>query len=157
MNKKFLTTPFKNIAIASVIAIFFIADRLLKMIGLQIVGLEPLTLIREVLYFNLTKNYYIAFSLPLSGAWLELVITLVIIIIIFYLSYLLLYKKNKKIEIISLSLIFLGAASNLFDRLHYGYVIDYLELKYFTVFNLADCLISIGALILIIKNLKTSK
>ncbi len=157
MNKKFLTTPLKNIAIASVIAIFFIADRLLKMLGLQIVELEPITLIRELLYFNLTKNYYIAFSLPLSGPWLKLIITLVIILIIFYLSYLLLYQKNKKIEIISLSLIFLGAASNLFDRLRYGYVIDYLELKYFTVFNLADCLISIGALILIIKNLKTNK
>jgi lipoprotein signal peptidase len=36
-------------------------------------------------------------------------------------------------------------------------VIDYLELKYFTVFNLADFMISLGAFILILQNLKSIK
>ncbi len=47
-----------------------------------------------------------------------------------------------------------GAISNIIDRLSYGYVIDYLSLRYFTVFNLADVMISSGAIILILKNLK---
>ena len=46
--------------------------------------------------------------------------------------------------------IIMGAASNLFDRLKYGYVIDYLDLKYFTVFNLADAMIIFGVAILLI-------
>jgi signal peptidase II len=44
----------------------------------------------------------------------------------------------------ALFLAFLGAFSNLYDRLHYGYVIDYFDLKYFTVFNLSDVMIIIG-------------
>ena len=43
----------------------------------------------------------------------------------------------------------LGAASNLYDRLKYEYVIDYIDLKWFTVFNLADSMIVVGAGLLI--------
>jgi lipoprotein signal peptidase len=42
--------------------------------------------------------------------------------------------------------IILGATSNLADRFQYGYVIDYFDLKYFTVFNLADVLIVGGTI-----------
>jgi len=45
--------------------------------------------------------------------------------------------------------VILGAAGNLFDRLKYGYVVDYLDLKYFTAFNLADVMIVAGVIYLI--------
>jgi signal peptidase II len=157
MNKSVFTTKPSNIAIALVIAIFFVADRFLKMLSLAIGGPESVVLLPNWLYFNLTKNYYIAFSLPLSGLWLNLAITLLLLLIIIYLAHLILRRQTKRLEIFSLSLIILGAASNLFDRLTYGYVIDYLALHYFTVFNLADCLISLGAGLLILKNLQPNK
>lgn len=157
MTKKPIKNTIINIAIALVIAIFFMADRFLKMLSLQIGGLKSITLWQDIFYFNLVRNKYIAFSLPLSGPWLNLAIALILIVILFCLSRLLFDQKLKKLEIVSLSLVFLGAASNLFDRIAYGYVIDYLELKYFTIFNLADCLISAGVLLLIIKNFKPNK
>ena len=40
----------------------------------------------------------------------------------------------------------LGASSNFYDRLKYGFVVDYLDLKYFTVFNVADAMISLSVL-----------
>ncbi len=49
-----------------------------------------------------------------------------------------------------LTFIIFGAMSNLLDRLKYGCVICYLDLKYFTVFNLADIMIVGGALWLLI-------
>ena len=52
--------------------------------------------------------------------------------------------------IIGLLLILLGALSNFFDRLAYGYVIDYFYLKNFTIFNLADASISGGAILALI-------
>ena len=68
--------------------------------------------------------------------------------ILFALICQLLYLSIKKDYIkawLLLAIIF-GAISNLFDRIKYGYVIDYLDLKYFTVFNLADVMIVGGVI-----------
>ncbi len=43
------------------------------------------------------------------------------------------------------SLVMAGAAGNLFDRMMYGYVIDFLDLRVWPVFNFADISICIGA------------
>ena len=40
---------------------------------------------------------------------------------------------------------------------NYGFVIDYLDLNWFTIFNLADVMISIGTLILFIYLIKLPK
>ncbi|MFA5155148.1 MAG: signal peptidase II [Patescibacteria group bacterium] len=146
----------RHIAIALVIAIFFALDRILKVWALRSAELSPFNLIGNWLSFDFTANYYIAFSLPLSGPLLNWAVTgltagVIIAIIILAIS-----KKSHALEIGCLILILLGAASNLFDRLIYGYVIDYLYLRYFTVFNLADAMISGGALLLILKSLKRS-
>lgn len=55
-----------------------------------------------------------------------------------------LLKKQRLIEASAFFLILTGAMSNLYDRLLYGFVIDYIDLKYFTVFNIADVMICGG-------------
>ncbi|MFA5000033.1 MAG: signal peptidase II [Patescibacteria group bacterium] len=156
MNKLFLNLKNKNIAIASVIAIFFMIDRYLKLAALHLANGEPIKLIGNIFSFNFTANYYLAFSLPLSG---PLVNSLIILIIIGLIYYILLNRRDsaKRWEVIILTFIIFGAISNILDRLIYGYVIDYLELKYFTVFNLADVMISGGAIILLTKTIKLNK
>ncbi len=49
---------------------------------------------------------------------------------------------------VSLGLQLGGALGNLSDRLHYGYVIDFIEVRHFPVFNLADSAIVVGVIIL---------
>jgi signal peptidase II len=44
-----------------------------------------------------------------------------------------------------------GAFSNLLDRMRYGCVIDFIDLKIWPVFNLADIFICLGVFFLIIK------
>ncbi|KKP78386.1 MAG: Lipoprotein signal peptidase [Candidatus Moranbacteria bacterium GW2011_GWF2_35_39] len=51
----------------------------------------------------------------------------------------------------SLLLIFSGAISNIIDRLFFGCVIDFIDLKFWPVFNLADIYITIGVVISIIR------
>ena len=53
-----------------------------------------------------------------------------------------------------LTILLFGAISNIIDRIRLGFVIDYIDLKYFTIFNIADIMIvgSIG--LLIITNIK---
>lgn len=130
------------------LAIFFLADRYLKYLAINNWPKAPQKIVGDILSFNFVPNYRIAFSLPVSGVWLS---AFIFIIIVSILSYLLLNKKKlSKLELVSFSAIILGAISNLWDRLQYGYVIDYLDLKWFTVFNIADALISVSTIILFI-------
>jgi signal peptidase II len=54
-------------------------------------------------------------------------------------------SKYRIFNISCLILVVSGAVSNLIDRAQYGCVIDFIDLKFFPVFNLADIFISIGA------------
>jgi len=154
MNKSTIKIHIKNIAIAFVIAIFFIADRYLK--NLALAHQNSKELIGNLFTFNFTPNYFIAFSLPISGKLLEISILLLIMIMTAWLVYL--FKKGSQAILgLGLMAVILGSTSNLIDRLGHGYVIDYLYLKYFTVFNLADFLIVAGAVIIFFGlNKKTS-
>lgn len=59
-----------------------------------------------------------------------------------------------KIENYPMILILSGAISNLIDRLYFGCVIDFIDLRFWPVFNLADSFIVIGSLILLAKYFK---
>ena len=58
----------------------------------------------------------------------------------------------------ALALIIGGAVGNLWDRLQYGYVIDFIEVYYdkwsWPVFNIADSAITVGAFLLILDAFK---
>jgi signal peptidase II len=74
-----------------------------------------------------------------------------VLISFFVILFIFLHLKNKKIPLlykISLSLILAGSVGNLIDRLRFGYVIDFLDLRFWPVFNLADSALTIGALLL---------
>ncbi len=67
--------------------------------------------------------------------------------------------KNNMLQLISLSLIFGGAVGNYIDRLHYGYVIDFIDFQWklnysFPTFNIADSAIVTGVFFLIISIVK---
>jgi signal peptidase II len=51
---------------------------------------------------------------------------------------------------LALGLILGGALGNLFDRIRFGHVIDFLDFRVWPVFNVADSAITIGMAILII-------
>lgn len=158
MNKFFTRIYQSNIAIALVIAIFFIGDRFLKLLAIKYQFAPAFPIIYNCLSFKFHPNHRIAFSLPLEGQILNILISGLILLIITYIIYLIgLNQKRKRTSVILLSLIAVGAISNFLDRLLNGFVIDYLELTNFTVFNLADAMISISALLLIIKNIYTPK
>jgi len=60
-------------------------------------------------------------------------------------------KENKKTTffLISGGLILGGALSNLWDRLYLGYVVDYIDLRVWPVFNISDSCITTGAIFLL--------
>lgn len=50
---------------------------------------------------------------------------------------------------LALAMIIGGAVGNLYDRLKFGYVIDFLDLKFWPVFNVADSAVVVGAILLV--------
>jgi signal peptidase II len=58
---------------------------------------------------------------------------------------------------ISYGLIIGGALSNLFDRVFLGYVVDYIDLRVWPVFNLSDSCITVGIGLLLFYSFKPPK
>jgi signal peptidase II len=145
------TFNIKNIAIISTLAIFFLLDRYLKYLAVN--NNPNLNLLGDYLKFTLSKNFNIAFSLPVSGPILNIIILSIILCLVFYLIYLI-KRKYSYVVIMTVLALILGAFSNALDRLIYGYVIDYLDILNFTILNIADIIISISSLFLIYLNTK---
>ena len=79
-----------------------------------------------------------------------------------------LVKNKDKNKLVNICLLFMisGGIGNIIDRIRLHYVVDYIEPLFvdFAVFNFADCLITVGAFVLIfyliydlIKDTKKSK
>lgn len=63
-------------------------------------------------------------------------------------------KSKDHFEKISLTFVISGAVSNLADRIIRGCVVDFIDLKIWPVFNLADMYITIGISLLIVIYIK---
>lgn len=98
--------------------------------------------------FQLEKNTGIAFSIAIPPA-----ILIPLNLIIFVALIVFLCKKldlNKKLSLTIISLMAAGATGNLFDRLYHGFVIDFISIGNFPVFNLADTFITVSVFLLIV-------
>ncbi len=111
-----------------------ILDRLTKILAIK--GILPLAKNPNLFFTQLNQTVIISFS------------ALILLFLIFYLI------KSSPIIIVKrgLLLIIVGGLSNLYDRVFYGFVIDWLSTP-ISVLNLADLSITLGCVILIRQNL----
>ncbi|MGB1799886.1 MAG: signal peptidase II [Gammaproteobacteria bacterium] len=148
-----------GIAIAILVIIL---DQLTKYLVVQ-----ELTLYQSIPVFTgfnitLAHNMGAAFSfLSEAGGWQRYFFislgTVVSIVLVFWIKSL---KKDQKCLFFALALVLGGVIGNVWDRIAYGYVIDFIDvslafipLKIFNpwpTFNIADSAIFIGAILLII-------
>lgn len=138
----------KNKTLFIISIILFIFDRIAK--NLVITKLTKGTfypIIDGILSFTHLENTGAAFSLFQEKQLF--LITISIFIIIFILHFFYRNKLTAKLPQIGWGLILGGALGNLFDRVNYNYVIDFINLDFinFPVFNIADIAISLGVVI----------
>lgn len=146
----------KKIAIPLLIAIFFVSiDRFLKILAMEHYQDEQVKIVGDYLSFSFAKNYNIAFSLPVGDLIINILIPIIILFLLLYILFSL--KKKMYHEAGPLTIILFGAISNYMDRLRFGFVVDYIDLKYFTVFNVADAMIVVSVIVLIILNYKINE
>lgn len=127
-----------------------IVDQLIKM-GVSSLS-NNIEVIKDFFYITYAENTGAAFSILNNSRFFLILmgICAVIMIFIFFIN----NKKQTKLSIASYGILLGGIVGNLFDRIKYGYVIDYLDFKIFgynfPIFNLADIAIVIGCFLLII-------
>ena len=126
------------------------ADRLTKAWASARLVDQPRTLIPSVLGLRYAQNTGAAFSLLSGAPWLICVLTAVLLIAVAL--YLFFGKDIPKAARIGLWLVLSGGASNLYDRVAHGYVIDFIEPLFvnFAVFNAADVFVVCGAILAVI-------
>jgi len=116
--------------------------------------------VNDFINFDLVWNTGIGFGfLSSNSSFIYNSITSIIGLLIIFLAYLII--KSKFIDRILFSLIVGGALGNFYDRIAYTAVPDFIDLHYqnfhWFTFNIADIFISIGIIMLIIKDLVIKK
>ena len=144
----------KKIIIFYIASTIFILDRLSKYFILELSNSDdslyiPIT---SFLNLNLVWNSGIAFGLfSFNEQFYYNILTLIIILIT---SVILFFAiKSSRVEKIGFSMIFGGSLGNIFDRLYYTAVVDFIDFHinniHWFIFNIADIFISLGVIILI--------
>jgi signal peptidase II len=119
--------------------IFFIADRILKVIALQEVIMSNF-----LFDFTLVLNTGMTWGLFKDNNTILLFLSIIIVGLIIYF-----YDSFSKVKL-GINLILVGAFSNIIDRIFFGYVVDFVDFRFFPVFNIADACITLGAIYIII-------
>jgi signal peptidase II len=113
--------------------------------------------------FTYVHNEGAAFSFLSSAGgwqrWLFVVIALVAtVVLVIWLRKL---EPSDKWMAITISLVLGGAIGNLYDRVSYGYVIDFIDVYYqvhhWPVFNIADSAVFVGVVMMLVDAFKSDK
>lgn len=136
--------------LAALIAIFaVIADQVTKYIVVENIELHgSVTFIDGFMSFYHTRNTGAAFSMLSEQRWVFMVFSVISMGLIIYL----LAKEYRRHRLlnIALGMILGGGIGNMIDRIRLGYVVDFFRTDFvdFAVFNVADCFITVGAVLL---------
>lgn len=132
------------IIILSLLAV--IADEIIKFFALRTFP-EETKIKNEWVELAVHRNTGIAFDLPL---WLPLIIVLSIIVLIWLTALAFRKQKTSPWTTAAVIIIALGALGNLFDRILFGFVVDYVIIPATgSAFNLSDIVIIAGLILLL--------
>ncbi|MBD5605710.1 MAG: signal peptidase II [Candidatus Eremiobacteraeota bacterium] len=107
--------------------------------------------IPHVLYWTYVQNHRGAFGLFGSQAWL-LVGMAVAVLARFWFAFREAAMQSALVRV-AFGAIVGGAIGNIVDRFHYGYVIAFIDLRWWPVFNVADSCITIGVALLVLSSI----
>ena len=127
------------------------ADQITKALVLIHIPLHgQVAVLPGVVGLTYVRNYGAAFSSFQGMQWLFALIFLVFTVLVVWE-----YRKKAMpfttFERWCIAAIYGGGLGNMIDRVRYGYVVDMIETKFieFPVFNVADCFITCGCILLI--------
>lgn len=133
--------------------LFLIIDLVSKMVVIKYMNLnQSISVVGDFLNLTYVRNTGAAWSILDDNSYVVLGISIIIIIgIILFISK---NKVTKMYEKLAYALILGGAIGNFVNRVIFGYVIDFIDIRIFRydypIFNLADIFIVLGVIVLVI-------
>ncbi len=140
----------KIIIIICIVIILILIDQITKVYAIDSFKEKILEILPNILNFNYAENRGGAFGIGQNGAITFIISNIIVLGLIVRFVILQIERIDKKTMII-VSLVLAGGISNLIDRLFRGFVVDFLQIfpnSNFPIFNLADCFIVIGWILL---------
>lgn len=118
----------------------------------------PIGVVDGILDFSYTENRGVAFNVLRSipdHIRFPLILTLRLLALPFIIF--MWYKRREEhwSEHAAFALVIAGALGNAIDQISLGYVIDFIHIHYWPIFNVADICITCGAILLIIRMIRT--
>jgi signal peptidase II len=115
------------------------------------------TIIPNLLNWTFERNVHGAFGLFGSSAVL-LIGMAIVVLVLFWFSFREAAARSQTVRI-AFGMIVGGAIGNIVDRLHYGFVIDFIDFYRIwpNIFNVADSCITVGVGLLILSSLVTRR
>ena len=154
---------FKTLLINLIIVIaIFLIDRISKIYIIEIAEIEGTVdiYINKYLNFFLIWNNGVAFGLLSFDERIAYNFITAIIVAVIFLILVMVYKSENR-SVYFLLFILGGSLGNLFDRIYYSAVPDFIDLHYnnfhWFIFNVADIFISIGVICLILAEMIINK
>lgn len=133
-----------------IFAALIIVDQFIKIMVRHNMSIgESFPVIGDIFKIEYIENDGMAFGM-MSGNRLFLVVIPIIALVVIYFLWRKYRDRYKSIFGISIMMVLAGGISNIFDRIVFGSVTDYLSLKWFAVFNFADICACVGCVFLCI-------
>ena len=146
-TRSFAATPLQWVSLAAIAGAAVVADQVTKHVVASNLRLDDALHVLGPFSIRHVQNSGIAFGLFASAT--PAVIVLTALAIAWMLVYFGRSGSRHPILPVALGLVIGGSSSNLADRVRLGYVTDFLDLRYWPAFNLADSSIVIGVGILL--------
>jgi signal peptidase II len=135
------------LALAAIALAAVAADQLTKHVVASQLSLDEGVHVVGPFWIHHVQNSGIAFGLFASAT--SVVIALTTIAVAWMLTYFARSGARHPVLPVALGLVIGGSVSNLVDRVRLGYVTDFLDLRFWPAFNLADTFIVVGVLVLL--------
>lgn len=128
-------------------------DQITKLICMKNMELEEsVAVIPGALNFTYIRNEGAAFGSLSNARWIFMIASVVMIMAI--IGYVIYDKSLTKAMTVTLAMIAGGGVGNMIDRIAYGYVVDFIDVKLFSfwkwIFNVADSFVCVGAALLLV-------
>lgn len=128
-----------------------VVDQLVKYWAtVSLLPIITIPIIQDVFHLTYARNTGAAFSMLQGKRWFFILAAVIM-------TFVLIYVVKKKyvsgaVAYTAVALIISGTIGNLIDRIMFGYVVDMFDFRLinFAIFNVADCCLTIGTILLVI-------
>lgn len=130
------------------IFIIAILDQTAKLFAAGLLpSVRTIPIIEDIFHLTYVENTGAGFGAFSGYTWILTVLTLLVILAV--VIYMVVKRPKNYTLLTALTFMMGGAVGNVIDRIRLGYVIDFFDFRIidFPVFNVADCFITVGAVI----------